>query len=245
MSDCTHEPTGVKIRHVCGCGAVFVDGEWMPSPEGERVQRAEAEVERLRKEWHAVNDARRQCSIENSRLRPVVAAVRAAFVRHNDDRWCIAHGALEILAEALDALDSHETMPATWHCRCGRYYTGDQCPACGTQPSILTAPEPEHPHDTPERKPPSERAALQVQIQELQHTLARIAIFVAPKDEPIEVFEIADTPDIVHELVLERDRLRHVVQLAVADLSQAVTPPPSVLIGMASYLRAELQRGHT
>jgi hypothetical protein len=42
---------------------------------------------------------------ERDRLQTVVGAVREAFVRHDDDHWCIAHHALVSLAQALDQLD--------------------------------------------------------------------------------------------------------------------------------------------
>jgi hypothetical protein len=43
---------------------------------------------------------------ERDRLLAVERAVREAFVRHDDDHWCIGHAALVGLAEALDALDA-------------------------------------------------------------------------------------------------------------------------------------------
>lgn len=43
---------------------------------------------------------------ERDRLRAVVNVVRDAFVRPNDDEWKIEHGALVVLADALDALEA-------------------------------------------------------------------------------------------------------------------------------------------
>jgi hypothetical protein len=138
---------------------------------------------------------------ERDRLRRVVDAVRDAFVRHNDERWCIAPGALVELADALDNLDAVEA----------------------------------------DRKPPRSRFALEIELMELSDLLGQVAFAVVPRDEPIELIEITDTPELVRQLVHDRDRLRRAVEQAVEDLNGALMPSPAILVGMSSYLRAALR----
>lgn len=51
-------------------------------------------------------DKYRAVVAERDALAVVVSVVRDAFVRPNDDEWKIDHGALVLLADALDALDA-------------------------------------------------------------------------------------------------------------------------------------------